>query len=731
MIRFTCGLLATLFLGTNLCADQPIISHLFPAGGQRGTTVSFHAAGLNLNQQCDLEITGPGIEHPATVRRTSSPWFEGPVLPLPESQRQENYPRDMAAKVVIAPGVPEGDRFIFMRTSQGITQPMRFVVGSLPEIVEEEAEGDEPAREVNLPVTINGRIFPREDVDAWSVNLPAGKTITARADSQRLGYPLEAKLTLLDPKGKTVAEAVNKGNQDPSLKFVTKTAGKHTLTITDARGDGGPSFVYRLTMTDSSAPSASAESSSPLTVKQHSDNADPVRGNLLEVAGAGRGCITSPGQKDHWTLAVRRGVPIEVELKARSIGSKLLGRLSIADMTGKELATADAGTGEQLDPILKWIPPADGLYRLGVSDLFPRRGGAEFSYQLRVYSPRPDFELTLASPALSVFRGANASLKLNLRRLGGFDGPVRITIDGLPAGVTVPKELTIANGQNSLDFPFTAEKTATIKPANIVITGVAMLPLTPFTAMPLPVSHRAVWKESSEIDRLRLMVALPTPFKIAADYELKLIPRGTVYIRKFRIERNGFTGPIEIDLADNQARHLQGVTGPKITVPGTESVFDYPLTLPPYMETGRTSRTCVMGTATLREADGSEHVVNYSSREQNDQIIAVVEPERLSLRADSPTIRVEKNSSATLTVTVRRGIGLAGPIAVTAETRPGSLDSPKITVDPKNETGKLTFKAVRPVKALTAVPVLLRATIRDEQGRPVTAEQSLTVYLVP
>ena len=75
-----------------------------------------------------------------------------------------------------------------------------------------------------------------------------------------------------------------------------------------------------------------------------------------------------------------------------------------------------------------------------------------------------------------------------------------------------------------------------------------------------------------------------------------------MHSRKYRIERNGFTGPIEIDLADKQARHLQGVTGPRLVIPGDKSEFEYPIALPPWMETGRTCRVCVMGTATVKDA---------------------------------------------------------------------------------------------------------------------------------
>src|SRR5207248_2151636 len=70
-----------------------------------------------------------------------------------------------------------------------------------------------------------------------------------------------------------------------------------------------------------------------------------------------------------------------------------------------------------------------------------------------------------------------------------------------------------------------------------------------------------------ELDRALLAVAIPTPFKVVGDYDMRWAARGTVHHRHYRIDRGGFDGPIEVSLADRQARHLQGVTGGTITVP--------------------------------------------------------------------------------------------------------------------------------------------------------------------
>ena len=79
-----------------------------------------------------------------------------------------------------------------------------------------------------------------------------------------------------------------------------------------------------------------------------------------------------------------------------------------------------------------------------------------------------------------------------------------------------------------------------------------------------------------ELSSVLLAVALPTPFVIKGEYDMGFAARGGMHKRKYKIERNGYDGPIEISLADQQARHLQGVEGPTIIGPGrSESEFTY------------------------------------------------------------------------------------------------------------------------------------------------------------
>ena len=80
-----------LTLAGSVRADPPVASYIFPAGGQRGKTVNFHVGGLFLYKSCGFEMLGPGVEASKQLQRTSTRWFEGPLLSLPDSQQAEGW----------------------------------------------------------------------------------------------------------------------------------------------------------------------------------------------------------------------------------------------------------------------------------------------------------------------------------------------------------------------------------------------------------------------------------------------------------------------------------------------------------------------------------------------------------------------------------------------------------------------------------------------------------------
>ncbi len=760
-------------------ANPPVASYIFPAGGQRGGNVNVKVGGLFLHQSCGFEILGPGVQFTKELKRIPTLWFEGPLLPLPDSQRAEDYPKDMAGQIQIAKDAPLGLRNWRLWTSQGATPSMRFVVGNLPEIVEEEIDGDPVPVKVTLPVTINGRIFPREDVDIWTFTAKKGQSVWCEVDAVRLGSPLNARLEIRDGQGRRLAESDDAGGPDPRLRFIAPADGDYQVHIFDAQFQGGQAYVYRLTVTSEpmiervfplggkrgsklqlqlsgqDVPAAPVTAAIPADAKgffAYNFDKAGTRSNaiLLDVDDASEfiegvargldtiatpavlnGIIAQPGEVDAWSIVAKKGATLEFDLRAGRLGSPLDGVVTVNDAAGKQVARAEA-TGSQLDPIFSYTPSADGTFTVKVQDRFRSRGGPAFAYRLRIAKPpTPDFRLTLAadaranagSDAVTVARGGQVKLKINAERIGGFKEPIALTVEGLPAGVTAAAA-TIAAGQSAVELTFKADANAKIAPAHVRIHGTAKLQGNDVRRSALLPGPRG----SIDVDDVLLAVALPTPFVMKGEYEMGFAARGGMHQRKYKIERNGYDGSLEVSLTDRQARHLQGVSGPTIVVPAGVNEFIYVAMLPPWMETGRTSRTCVMGVGVIKDKDGSEHRVSFSSVNQNEQLVAVVGPGQLALELERTSCAALPGQTAIIPLRIKRGLNLPGEVklelVLPSHIRSVRLEPAVVAAD--KERGELTLRFAVKMNDALNMPLTIRATLMHN-NQPVIAEQKIDV----
>jgi hypothetical protein len=757
-------------------ANPPIASYIFPAGGQRGKTVAVRVGGLFLHERCGFEVPGPGAQADAVIQRTQTLFFEGPLLPLPASQQAEDYPKDMAGRIQIAPDAPLGARPWRLWTSQGVSSgPLKFMVGDLPEIVEQEIEGDPIPVEVKLPVTINGRIFPRENVDIWTFPASKGQTITCEVYAARLGSPLDSRLEVLDPQGKRIAENDDTFGADSMIRFTTATDGKYQVRIHDVQLRGGPAYVYRLTLTadpyvdrvyplggrrgrtvafevagqglpggpvaiplPAAGPSDYAhrltvggKSTNPFSIAlddlpeylEAEPNDQPAQVKPVAVPAILNGRIDKPGDVDYWAITARKGEVLTFDLRAQALGSPLHALMALVDASGKELVRADNLAQPKMDPSFPFIVPADGTYYVRVSEAFHGRGGPDYAYRLRVQGVgNPDFRLRLVEDVVTVPRGGQAKLKLAVERTSA-PGPIPLTVEGLPAGVTA-SPAQVGGLQGVGEITFKADATAPIRTGRLTIRGTMTVGDQTLTRTAVLPGSRG----GMDVETVLLAVASPTPFKVIGGYDMCWAARGTVFQRHYRIDRGGFTGPLEIRLADRQARHLQGVTAAVQAVPLGVSEFDYPIQLPPWMETGRTCRVCVMATGVVKEADGSEHTVSFSSIQPNDQFILVVGPGRLDVEAEQNSFLAIPGRALSVPVRVTRGKGLQGPVTLEL-IWPGHLhgiQAEPVIIPADQNQGIFLIRFDVNLKGPINGPLVLRATLMD-QGKPVVAETRLDV----
>ena len=177
-------------------------------------------------------------------------------------------------EVTVAPDAKPGQREIRVITKRGVSNPLPFYVGQVPEVAckpmktcqlpvlgkEYLAQRKRPPEEeemrITVPCTMNGQIAPGE-VNRYRFQASKGQRLVISAKARELvpyvadGVPgwFQAVLKLYDANGKELAYGDDfRSNPDPLIYFEVPGDGEYLLTINEALFRGRESFVYRITV---------------------------------------------------------------------------------------------------------------------------------------------------------------------------------------------------------------------------------------------------------------------------------------------------------------------------------------------------------------------------------------------------------------------------------------------------------------------------------------------------
>ncbi len=181
---------------------------------------------------------------------------------LRTGQRNQQLATTVLVEISIDRDATPGERELRLSTRLGLTNPLRFHVGTLPETRELET-GDvrivellpqEPA--LTLPIVINGQILPG-DVDRFRFSAKRGQRLVFETHARQLMPYLadavpgwfQATLTLYDESGEELAFVDDyRFNPDPVFCYDVPEDGVYTLEIRDSIYRGREDFVYRVTV---------------------------------------------------------------------------------------------------------------------------------------------------------------------------------------------------------------------------------------------------------------------------------------------------------------------------------------------------------------------------------------------------------------------------------------------------------------------------------------------------
>lgn len=283
---------------------RPYIGYAYPAGGQQGTTVRIKLGGQGLDGVNGVQISGTGVKarvveyyrrlnnrdvallrEQMNVLRRSSSAEDAAARKLRDRIQMRlaeyvNRPACAAlsslafAEVTLAPDAEPGPRELTLVTPRGISNPLVFHIGQVPEVSrkamnisqyqllgkEEAALRRRPESEiedrVTLPCTLNGQIASGE-VNRYRFSARQGQRLVISVQARQLvPYIADAVpgwfqpvVTLYDAAGKEVAYSDDyRFKPDPAIMYQVPRDGEYVLAITDALYRGREDFVYRLTV---------------------------------------------------------------------------------------------------------------------------------------------------------------------------------------------------------------------------------------------------------------------------------------------------------------------------------------------------------------------------------------------------------------------------------------------------------------------------------------------------
>ncbi len=694
-----------------LMAQAPSLGYVYPPGARAGETVEVTLGGYDLTRDVDYFLHDDRakmkVSGSLTAMLVPGPpyWFGGKgrssALPLP---------REITATISLPAGLSRGPIHWQVANANGSSAMAVFYVGDGPEVLESRRR-DEPQQLVSLPVTVNGRLERITEVDRYTFNAGVDGPVTIDLFARRLGADFHGALQVRDAAGRLLADVADTRGRDCATTVAVRKGQRYEIRVFDLDFRGNRAFVYRLEITPgprvvACLPSggqpgttaavtlvgfglktgaAKLESLSRRVtfprvandrrwflhrVKTAHGETPPfvlLLDDLVETVGPEAGqpklgpksavtaTLATTGETDVYLLDAKAGRSVRLEVRSGQIGTRLDPLLRVLDDKQKQLAVSDDLPGT-LDAGLDFKPPADGVYRVLVSNGTGRDGTPDAVYRLTARIPDPGFALTIPV-GFSVPVGGKASLNVTATRSGGFADEITLAVTGLPGGVTVPGEIKIAKGKAAAKIELVAAKTSGTDAVFVGVTGTARIngQLLTVTARSVRGGDLAARDATAHFGRRLLLtrtLAAPVKLELIDRNRQRPVHRGTTYPAEFLVKRDaGYTGTVRLRMAAKQGRHRQGINAPIFLVPTATELVRYPCFMPEWLETDRTTRMVIHAVAEQKDATGRvRHIVKAA----NASVTMILEGALMKLSHRAGELTVKPGSRFRVPVRVAR-----------------------------------------------------------------------------
>jgi hypothetical protein len=384
--RLAAALGLTVALASPALAAAPQITGFSPFGLERGVASELTVSGSNLGG------------HPRLI----APFGFVPASPAPEGSSGSSW----KLKLTIDPATALGVYPVRVLTDDGISNPLLFAVGQLPQVAEKEDNSTfESAQSIPAPVVVEGQAAGN-DVDYFRFPGKKGQKVLVDAQCARIGSGVDPSIRLTTAGRTYVGSADDSPGllTDARLIAVLPEDGDYVIELSDSRYQGGGRPIYRLVVgavpaaeevypiggrrgetvgfelrggtledvkltashvvpmagtalfqakascaaTGTGGAAMDVESIVPLRVSEFAELREPDDAGAATVRAVPpvvfNGRIDPAGDEDRFGLVVTPGQKLRIEVEAAETGSALDGILQVLGAKGAVLATADDTT---------------------------------------------------------------------------------------------------------------------------------------------------------------------------------------------------------------------------------------------------------------------------------------------------------------------------------------------------------------------------------------------------
>lgn len=672
------------------------------------------------------------------------------VLPVPiagQKVKDGATANQVRIELSLDASVPPGIYPLRLVTAQGISAPLAVGVDALP-------ESPFSPEIASLPVALTGAL-QGSAVLRTSFTGQKEQQVVVDIEARRLGIELNPVLHLLDARGVQVAYAPPTAALagDARLAVQLPADGRYTVELHDAlyRGPGAGTFRLKigtfyyadqafplgvrrgskapLQFISTNLPPATRVESidvpapgefpavwpalAPIAggrprviysdydeVAEQPKSGDSVQRLAAPMAVSGR--LAAVKEEDRYEVAVTPGTALRFDVLAARIGSPLDGVLSVRNKAGGELASND-DRPQTADPGLDFTVPAGVDSLLVVLRDLEGRGGDSFVYRLAITPvSQPDFGLTLFADREPLPRQGVSVMRVRANRTG-YNGPIKLSLAGLPPGVTVTGDEIPAGASDTLVTLQTGDR----QPAPVLATVIgessepntSIKRLARFAEAPLAKSQPWTATELA----LAGTQALPLAANWGPGTPGNQLPLGSSLPLELQVPRAaGVTGAIRLSLLTTQIV-------PKKTI----------------KENNQDKQVDDLDRA-LR-LDGAPTV----AADQSSGVVTVLVPRDLptiayDLAVQSELLAADGKNVVATAVTPARRMSVTSPLALVL-----SGDAKVEAKAGSGETGKLSGSLVRVGQFKAAVTLLLEGLPPDLPSPELTLSPEQTEFAFP